>query len=59
MEREHWPWWPPLVGGIGTQPGQDNSVVPYPPMPVPLHRVLKRGLHHLIRAEPLSVVEGE
>ncbi len=59
MGRVHRPWWPPLVWGIGTQPGQDSSVVPYPPMLVPLDRVLKRGLHHLIRAETLSIVESE
>ena len=59
MGREHRPWWPPLGWGIGTQPGQDTSVLPYPPMLVPLHRVLKRRLHHLIRAEVLRIYDPE
>jgi hypothetical protein len=44
---------------VGAQAGEDTSFLPYPPMPVPLHRVLKRRLHHFIRAETLSIVESE
>ena len=44
---------------VGAQAGEDTSFLPCPPMLVPLPRVLKGGLHHLIRAEPLSIVESE
>ena len=44
---------------VGAQAGEHTSFLPYPPMLVPLHRVLKRRLHHLIRAETLSIVESE
>ena len=44
---------------VGAQAGEDTSFLPYPPMLVPLDRGLKRGLHYLIRAETLSIVEGE
>jgi hypothetical protein len=44
---------------VGAQAGEDTSFLPYPPMLVPLHRVLKRGLHHPVWAEILSIVESE
>jgi hypothetical protein len=59
MGREHRPWWPPLGWGIGTQPGQDSSFLPSFSVLTHSERALKRGLHHLIRAEVLRIYDPE
>jgi hypothetical protein len=51
--------WPPLGWGIGTQPGQDSSFLPSFSVLTHSERALKRGLHHLIRAEVLRIYDPE